>query len=112
MVAAKCCRQGTLALSTRLFTLFAGRILSHAEKAAEVLVKTNTSAQTLDKPMGFAGCAIAARASAHGCAAATRNMGDFKRAGMSVIGPWTVRDKRARNAPTRHSGCGNTAAKD
>ena len=68
-------RQGTQALSTRLFALFAGRILPHAEKAAEVLATTNTSAQTLDDPMGFADCAIAARASAHGCAVATRNIG-------------------------------------
>ena len=89
---------GTLALLTRLFALFAGRILSHAERAAEVLAQTNTRAQTLDQPMGFADCAIAARASAHGCAAATRNMRDFKRAGMSVIGPWRSGKARGESA--------------
>lgn len=40
--------------------------------------------------MSFADAAIAAIATSHGMAVATRNIKDFERAGVELINPWKV----------------------
>lgn len=85
-------RRDTLAqaLSTQVLSLFEGRILSLDTKAAEVFAKTSASAQAQGNTMGFADCAIAAIARANGFALATRNLRDFKGAGVQLINPWEI----------------------
>ena len=75
-------------LSTQVVALFGGRVLPLDAEAAEVFAKTCASAQAQGNTMGFADCAIAAIAGAHGFAVATRNTRDFKGAGVEVIDPW------------------------
>ncbi len=83
-------RRDTLAqaLSTQVLALFDGRMLSLDTKAAEVFAKTSSSAQAQGNAIGFADCAIAAIARANGFALATRNLRDFKGAGVELIDPW------------------------
>ena len=77
-----------LALSTQVFALFGGRILPFDAKAAQAFATTNASAQAQGNTIGFADCAIAAITRANGFALATRNLRDFKGAGVSLIDPW------------------------
>ena len=77
-----------LALSTQVFALFGGRILPFDAKAAQAFATTNASAQAQGNTIGFADCAIAAITRANGFALATRNVRDFKGAGVSLIDPW------------------------
>ena len=76
------------ALNTQVLALFGGRVLPFDAKAAQVFAKTHASAQAQGNAMGFADCAIAAIAGAHGFAVATRNLRDFKGTGLEVIDPW------------------------
>lgn len=76
------------ALATQVVALFGGRILPFNDKAAEVFAKTHARAQAQGNAMGFADCAIAAIAGAHGFSVATRNARDFKGTGVKVIDPW------------------------
>ena len=76
------------ALSSQVLALFEERILSFDANAAKVFAKANASAEGQGNPMGFADCAIAAIARANGFALATRNLRDFKGAGVSLIDPW------------------------
>ena len=76
------------ALSTQVFALFGGRILPFDAKAAQAFATTNSSAQAQGNTIGFADCAIAAITRANGFALATRNLRDFKGAGVSLIDPW------------------------
>ena len=77
-----------LALSTQVLALFGGRILPFDAKAAQAFATTNASAQAQGNTIGFADCAIAAITRANGFALATRNLRDFKGAGVSLIDPW------------------------
>lgn len=77
-----------LALSTQFFVLFGERILPFDAKAADVFAKTSASTQAQGTPMGFADCAIASITRANGFALATRDVRDFKGAGVSLIDPW------------------------
>ena len=76
------------ALSTQVFSLFDGRVLPFDEKAAAMFGKTQAVAQAQGNTMGFADCAIASIARAHGFALATRNVRDFKGAGVVLTDPW------------------------
>ena len=76
------------ALTSQVVVLFGGRILSLDVKAANAFAETNASAQAQGNPIGFADCTIAAIARANGFALATRNLRDFKGAGVSLIDPW------------------------
>ena len=80
------------ALTTQVFALFGGRILSFDAKAAEAFAKTNASAnenaQAQGNTMGSADCAIGAIARPNGFALATCNQRDFKGPGVSLIDPW------------------------
>lgn len=77
------------ALATQVVALFGGRVLPFDTKAAEVYAKTHASAQALGNRMGFADCAIASIAGAHGFSVATRNSRDFKGTNVVTIDPWT-----------------------
>ena len=78
------------ALSSQVLALFGGRILSFDTKAAEAFATTNAGAQAQGNTMAFADCAIAAIARVNGFALATRNVRDFKGAGVSLIDPWAL----------------------
>ncbi len=78
------------ALKTQVLALFEGRILSFDTKAAEVFAKLNTDAQRQGNPLGFADCAIASIARAHGFGVATRNVKDFKGTGIEIVDPWAI----------------------
>lgn len=75
-------------LSTQVLALFDGRVLPFDAKAAEVFAELSVEAQRQGNTMGFADCAIASIARAHGFAVATRNVKDFQGAGIEVIDPW------------------------
>ena len=76
------------ALTAHMMPLFKGRILPFDEKAAEAFALINAGAKAAGNSMSFADGAIAAIASAHGFLLATRNVRDFKGAGVEVINPW------------------------
>ncbi|XAH21296.1 type II toxin-antitoxin system VapC family toxin [Xylophilus sp. GW821-FHT01B05] len=76
------------ALSNQVLALFEGRILPFDAKAAATFATTFAGAQGQGNPIGFADCAIAAIARAHGFAVATRNVRDFKGTDVDVIDPW------------------------
>ena len=68
--------------------LFEGRMLSFDPKAAEAFGKVHAGAQAVGNTIGFADAAIAAIACAQGFARATRNVRDFRGAGVELINPW------------------------
>ena len=77
------------ALATQVMALFDTRILPFDNKAAEVFAKARATAQALGNRMGFADCAIASIAGAHGFSVATRNSRDFRGTNVATIDPWT-----------------------
>ena len=76
------------ALSRQVTALFERRILDFDAKAAEAFAKVASGAQAQGNPIGFADGAIAAIARARGFAVATRNVRDFRGAGIEIIDPW------------------------
>ncbi len=76
------------ALSTQVLPLFANRILPFDVRAAQEFDQTQASARMQGNTMGFTDCAIAAIARGQGFSVATRNVRDFKGAGVEVIDPW------------------------
>ncbi len=76
------------AVMRQITPLFEGRILSFDTKAAEAFGKINAGAKAAGNTMGFADGAIAAIAAAQGFALATRNVRDFRGAGVELINPW------------------------
>lgn len=76
------------ALRTTIGRLFGGRVLDFDVSAAEsyAMIAERTRASGLTVPHDDA--LIAAIALAHGFAIATRNVGDFAGAGVTVIDPW------------------------
>ena len=79
---------------TQVVALFGARILPFDTKAAAFFAKTDARAQAQGNAMGFADCAIASIAGAHGFSVATRNARDFKGAGVDVIDPWVFAKRR------------------
>jgi hypothetical protein len=77
------------ALTEQVLPLFEGRVLAFDAQAAHAFGRVQAGAQAAGNPIGFADAAIAAIASAHGYALATRNVRDFKGAGVQIIDPWT-----------------------
>ena len=77
------------ALTTQVLALFGNRVLAFDTQAAEVFAQTHASVQSQGTRIGFADCAIASIAKAHGYAVATRNAKDFKATGVALINPWT-----------------------
>ena len=78
------------ALATQVMALFGERILPFDNKAAQVFARTHASAQAEGNRMGFADCAIASIAGAHGFSLATRSSRDFKGSNVTTIDPWTL----------------------
>jgi predicted nucleic acid-binding protein len=76
------------ALDAQIMPLFEGRVLPFDRPAAEAFARINASAQAAGQTLGFADAAIAAIASAHGFAVATRNVRDFAGTGVDVLNPW------------------------
>jgi toxin FitB len=76
------------AFARQILPLFEGRILSFDAKAAEAFGRARAGAQAVGNTIGFADGAIAGIASANGFALATRNVRDFRGAGVELINPW------------------------
>ena len=76
------------AIARQILPLFEGRILSFDAKAAEAFGKIRYGAHAVGNTIGFADGAIAAIANAQGFALATRNVRDFRGAGVELINPW------------------------
>lgn len=68
--------------------LFSDRLLSFDTKAAGAFGAVHAKARRAGSPISFPDCAIAAIATAHGLAVATRNASDFRGTGISVVDPW------------------------
>jgi predicted nucleic acid-binding protein len=83
-------RRATLeaAIGGQVLSLFDGRILPFDLLAARAFARLNAAAQAAGQTIGFADCAIAAIAAAHGFAVATRNVRDFSATGVELINPW------------------------
>lgn len=78
------------ALVEQIAMLFEGRILAFDRAAADAFSRVYASAQSAGNPISFADCAIAGMAAANGFSIATRNVRDFKGAGVTIIDPWTA----------------------
>jgi hypothetical protein len=78
----------TQLVATRVLALFEGRILSFDMQAAHALAGVQAGAQGAGNPIGFADAAIASIVAAHGFALATRNVREFRGAGIGIIDPW------------------------
>lgn len=76
------------AITGQVLPLFEGRVLAFDMAAAHAFAQVQAGAQAAGNPISFADAAIAAIASAHGYAVATRNVRDFKGTGVEVIDPW------------------------
>ncbi len=79
-----------VAIVGQVLSLFDGRILPFDLLAARAFARLNATAQATGQTIGFADCAIAAIASAHGFVVATRNVRDFSATGVDLINPWTT----------------------
>ena len=77
------------ALAQQVSAVFEGRVLPFDMKAGQVFGEVFANAQALGRPIRFAACAIAAIASIHDFAIATRNTGDFQGTGIRLLNPWT-----------------------
>ncbi len=78
------------ALNEQVMPLFEGRVFGFDTQAAHAFARVHAGAAAAGNPISFADGAIAAIAAAHGCLIATRNVRDFKGAGVEVIDPWTT----------------------
>jgi len=74
---------------TALSRLFGPRVLAFDTPAAFLAARIAAEAERAGMPMGQADAQIAAIASAHGFAIATRDVAPFQAAGLAVINPWT-----------------------
>jgi len=83
-------RRSTLStgLSSLLGKLFAGRVLSFDEAAAEQFPRIVTAARKRGNTLSFADAQIAAIAAARKFEVCTRDTAPFLAAGLPVIDPW------------------------
>ena len=79
-----------LALSDQVLPLFEGRMLAFDTPAAHAFARVQAGATAAGNPISFADAAIAAIATSHGFALATRNVRDFKGTGLALIDPWAA----------------------
>lgn len=77
------------ALTEQVLPLFEGRVLAFDAQAAHAFARVHAGATAAGNPISFADAAIAAIATAHGWALATRNVRDFKGTGLDLIDPWS-----------------------
>lgn len=78
-------------VTSELITRFDGRILSFDHDSAYAFGRAFAGTQKAGDPIHFGDCAIAAIAITHGFALATRNVRDYKGAGIELINPWNAR---------------------
>lgn len=81
-------RQGAMLrawLKDQVLTAFAGRILGIDQP-----VVMRCAALHVPAPMDYRDSLIAATAIVHGMTVVTRNVADFKRAGVEILNPWTI----------------------
>ena len=85
-------RRDTLqtSLEQRILPLFAGRILPFDAAASEAYAVLRARARTEGKAIAPADGYIAATAKSHGLIVATRDVGPFEAAGLTVINPWNA----------------------
>jgi toxin FitB len=74
--------------TTELIAGFDGRVLSFDQDCAHAFGRVAAGAQAAGNPIHFADCAIAAIAATRGFILATRNLRDYKGAGIELIDPW------------------------
>jgi predicted nucleic acid-binding protein len=67
---------------------FSGRVLAFDSAAARAFAELAAARRRLGRPINDLDAQIAAIASAHGAAVATRNVDDFTDCGIEVISPW------------------------
>ncbi|HTC10194.1 MAG TPA: type II toxin-antitoxin system VapC family toxin [Acetobacteraceae bacterium] len=77
-------------LNGLLAGLFAGRILSFDQPAAETYARLMVHARVNGRVISVAHGQIAAPATTHGFAVATRDVAPFVAPGVRAINPWTV----------------------
>lgn len=77
-------------LEVRVLPLFKGRVLPFDLTASRAYADLMTRARTAGRAIGTSDGYIAAIASAHGLAVATRDTSPFEAAGLTVINPWLV----------------------
>ena len=69
---------------------FEGRILSFDQDSAHAFGRVVAGTQAAGNPLHFGDCAIAAIAIRRGFVLATRNVRDYKGAGIELIDPWNA----------------------
>ena len=67
---------------------FGGQILFFDEQAARAFAQIASSRRKLGRPIAEFDAQIAAIASVHGAALATRNPADFEDCGVQLVNPW------------------------
>jgi toxin FitB len=76
--------------TTEVVAQFGRRILSFDQESAHAFGRVFASTQAVGNPIHFGDCAIAAITSSRGFALATRNVRDYKGAGIKLIDPWNA----------------------
>jgi predicted nucleic acid-binding protein len=76
--------------TTELIAQFEGRVLSFDQESAHAFGRVFAGTQAAGNPIHFGDCAIAAIAVRCGFFLATRNVRDYKGAGIELINPWNV----------------------
>jgi predicted nucleic acid-binding protein len=70
---------------------FAGRVLPVDAETADLWGRLVARRRRAGRPIGVMDALLAATASAHGLAVATRNTSDFQGCGVRLVNPWTAR---------------------
>lgn len=83
-------RTALQAATTELAAQFEGRVLPFDQESAHAFGRAFAGTQTAGNPIHFGDCAIAAIAITHGFVLATRNVRDYKGAGIELINPWNA----------------------
>jgi predicted nucleic acid-binding protein len=81
-------RDALLAALRRLVIEFSDRLFAFNVAAAWAYGRILAAARSAGQPMAIPDAAIAAIASANGCALATRNVKDFATTGLDLVDPW------------------------
>ena len=76
--------------TTELAAQFEGRVLSFDQDSAHAFGRVFASTQAAGNPIHFGDCAIAAITIRRGFVLATRNVRDYKGAGIELINPWNA----------------------
>ena len=74
--------------TTELAVQFEGRVLSFDQESAHAFGRVFADTQAAGNPIHFGDCSIAAITVSRGFALATRNVRDYKGAGIELINPW------------------------